>query len=212
MYYEEYLEHYGVLGMKWGRHKAKRQAYKQKLQNIRNRDFNKDGDEYGMSIVEKKTLKYATSSVGKKTVIAIGRGVVRTVINDVLFGKTNYTSMNKKDIAKRVAHIGANTAIYAAKRHADAKIFSNKYEQSGKKKAGKDKLITKEDALVLGIDIAYKTAPIAISMGKTSLNMAYRERKTNEARFNSWGGNILSEKAGRSTIWTDGNMSILDRS
>ena len=123
----------------------------------------------------------------------------------------NYSTLSKQDIGKRLAKIGFQTAKDTIVRDALAKSAAKKYSDDGKTKVGKDELPailgTNQDWMEYGVNIV---APRAMRLGakvaSQSLSDMVANRAANEAAFNKWGANILTEKVAN-VVWSSPDLS-----
>ena len=199
------LMHYGKLGMKWGHHKAEQEVYRQKAAMVAN---NKNANSS-----DRKRAKYAAQPAGKRIAKTAASLTVQMVIGDVLTGKIGqYQNMSKADIAKKVAKIAASTASNVAINDALAKSAMKNYNDKGQTAKGSkrtNKIMTKEDAIELGIGVGVKAAQVGAAVGTIKLSRAMQDKKANEARFAAWGKNILPQSVDN-VIWTNGDMAVID--
>jgi len=71
------------------------------------------------------------------------------------------------------------------------------------------KIITKEDAIGIGINVGIKAAYVGAAVGGMKLSQAKYQRQQNEAVFNAWGKNVLPQSV-NNVIWSDDDMAIID--
>jgi len=220
---EQYLAHYGVKGMKWGVRKAinkvgariktrqkQEKEYRKKLSNIEN----KAPVSAHMLSSDIARIKYRNHSLAYRVTSTATKLALGQVLSDAMSGKlSSYATMNKKDIAKKIGKLAAETAISVVTKDKLADSSAKKYNSEGKR-TKKYHLIEKED--IMGEVIS--AVPSMIALGNFAVQMKYasavKQRAANEERFKSWGGNILSEKASDyNNIWAsdDGNTSILEK-
>lgn len=204
------LIHYGVLGMKWGVHRNREKAYRDKLTAIsKNKSIHGTSDE--------KRIKYRNQSITARVGKTAVSGVAQMLIADCLTGKiSRYSSMSKAELTaaltKKAFSLTATTATNVAINDALAKSASKRYTDSGKKVKGtKDKLISKEDAIEVGISTAARALPVLAIIMDMKMSHVQAERRKNEELFNSWGRNILPEKVDH-VVWQSDDLkyAIID--
>lgn len=200
---EESLAHYGKLGMKWGVHKEEQRVYRQKAAMVAKNRRAPTSDI--------RRAKYASQPPAAritKTAVSI---TARMVVRDVFTGDIKrYGHMSKSEMAKRATSIATRTAATVAVRDALAKSAMKNYTDKGKIVQGTKRLsVTKEDLIEKGIKVGIVASIVGARVSTMKYMQAAAERTANEARFNSWGQNILPQKVDN-VIWSDDNMAIID--
>ena len=202
---DDVLTHFGVQGMKWGKHKQREEAYRQKLTNIsKNRNVN------GLDV---RRFKYRNQNVAMRFGKTAASATAQMIIGDILTGKiVTYPSMSKVEMAKKILKITSISAGSVVLNDALAKSASKRYTDKGRKVKGvKDRIITKEDAIEIGVKTAIQATQMASIMRKMKVAQASRNRARNEEIFNKWGGNILTERVDN-VVWrsSDFSMEVID--
>lgn len=204
--YEIY--HHGVKGQKWGvrryqnkdgsliaagkkryqARKEKKKEYRNKLKKIASRSSNNRSD---VAIA-----RAAQEDTSKKVMNSVKKAIASQIISDVLSNSSNYTSMSKADLQKRIISVAKNATMDYAKNEIYAKSVAKKYDDEGKKdkRYKKDPLLTREQIFDIGLSTAKNAYPYASRIAGMKYTQAKNQRAANEARFNSWGGNILEAK------------------
>ena len=208
------LRHYGVLGMKWGKRKAqvsaaidKRKAketeFRQKLTNIQKNNPNMVKSDIARFEYRNRSL---ASRIGTQATVAITGTVLKNVMNNMLFGKKPDVKSIKRDAVLTSLKMAKNLV----KDDALAKSAAKRYDSNGKviKKSG---LLTKEDWIESGINVAEKAAVVGMYVGGKKMFDAKKNRAANEARFNAWGPNVLNKSIDRDILWVNdsGDMSVI---
>lgn len=219
------LTHWGVKGMKWGVRRyqnkdgsltsagkkrysvgdfiqSKKDERKKEISKIRNIQ-KKQGKNLNYS--DEKRLKYYKDPYVKRLGKAAASAAVQTVLSDIMTGKAGqYSSMSKKDVAKRVASILGSSASSVALNDYLAKSTLKRYSDSGKstKKSG---VITKEDAIEIGISSAVNVAPVLSIVAQMKMSQVANKNRMNRERFEKWGGNILSQKVDN-VVWQSDDL------
>ena len=96
--YPNYLEHYGVLGMKWGQHRARRNAAKAK--NTKNRAKAKQYAEKAKALEKKHTARAGSKEVynrvkNQSTAKLVGKSLLMGT-----YGTLNYERLQTKNKSK----------------------------------------------------------------------------------------------------------------
>lgn len=200
--YTSYTElyHHGIKGQKWGIRRFQdkdgsltpagkkryddKEAYRNKMQKIaKNRNAHAS---------DRKRAEYATKSIGKKFTGELGKVVARQVISDILRGK-DYSNMSKDEFVKRVTNIGIATVGKMALTEVEVKSMSKKYNAAGRAKE-KQGLMSREDMYGIIAGTAVKFYPVVNFIVGAKYSQVKAKRAANEAKFKSWGGNILESK------------------
>lgn len=204
------LVHHGVIGMKWGVRKEREMAYRQKLTAI-----SKNSSVVGTS--DEKRFKYRNQNIAKRVTKTAASGIAQMLIGDMMSGKLfRYTSMSKqeltRELTKKAITLTMTTAANVAVNDALAKSASKRYTDTGRRRKGtKEKFMTREDAVGLGVGTAVSAVPaLGLVMGM-KMSQANARRVNSENRFNSWGQNILSEKVDR-VIWQSEDLKYAIKS
>lgn len=218
---ENVLYHHGIKGQRWGVRRYqnedgsltnagkkrytdvisdkineiqnKEKDYRKKLTTITNRkDINSD---------DRRLFEYRNKSLGARYAEKATGIIATRLISECVTGKIGrYSRMSKSELAKELTRtatrIATKTAATVALNDALAKSAAKGYTNEGKRADGKkdNRFITKERATMIGVKAAVLVAPYAKAIGKMTLNQAIRNRAYNEARFKSWGQNILTDQ------------------
>lgn len=203
----EELYHYGILGMKWGKHKAQESSYRQKLAAAsKNKSI--------ANTTDAKLFKYRNQSLVARVGKTAATRVAQMLIGDVMTGKiSGYSSMSKSEITKKLTSIALTTTANVALNDGLARSASKRYTDSGEKvnPGKKNPLLTKEEAIHMGVATAVKLIPVANIVLGMKMSQANRQRAQNEETFNRWGQNILPEKVDK-IVWQSDDLktAIID--
>ena len=190
-----------TLGQKIEKAREDEKAYRDKLTKIIKRYDTAAANRRSISDVRR--MKYRNQPLAVRAGKTAAGMLARKVFFDMMTGKiSEYQNMSRGQIAKELTKIAGKTAINVAINDALAKSASKNYDESGKIKKGVNTktLLTKEDIIREGIDMAVMAAPIAKWAVGTKAYKIRLEREKNEARFKSWGSRILPEKV-EDIIW-----------
>lgn len=208
----EYLKHYGILGMKWGIRKEREAATRSKMGKIAKRPIT------AMRQTDIKRAKARNQPLPMRVAKNAGRAAVSILVGDILSGQVNYAKMSKADVAARLSSIATSAVVNTAVQDALAASMAKNYTDDGKVKKGvKDRLITKEDAIEAGIGGVLTAAPFLGELIKTKAFNTASKRSQNEAQFNNLmrQGRILSQPAKNfsagEVLYSEKGMTIYDK-
>lgn len=215
-----YLIHYGVLGMKWGvrraqekisgfvsKKKSDEKQLRQKLTAITKR---RTGVQSISSDMDR--FRYRNQSLTQRASKVAAAGIASMLIGEVISGKiSTYSQMDTKQLTtaltKKAVKLAANTAVNVAINDALASSAAKRYTSEGKKvKRGSDPFMTKEDLIASGVKTAAQGVAVASIVMKMNMQQANAKRAQNEAVFNRWGQNILSEKVSN-VVWQSPDLT-----
>ena len=232
--YTNELYHHGIKGQKWGVRRfqrkdgtrtsaGKKRYFLNKIESVKN---NEKAYRNKLSAISKrkyidssdaKRFKYRNQSIVARVGKTAAAGVASMLIGDIMNGNINtYKAMNKeqlkKELTKKAIALTAQTVANVSINDALAKSASKRYTDDGRLKNGSKKhLITKEDAIEIGINSAVRAVPYVGAIMGMKVSKARADRIKNEAAFNRWGQNILQERVDN-VIWQsdDLNYAIID--
>ena len=212
------LQHFGVKGMKWGVRRSPEQEARSAARKKAGEDYRKKAakvaaNEYA-NRSDRRRAKYASQSAAPRIAKTASTILAQTLIRDVFTGNLGrYKNMSKAQIAKKMAGLAATTAANVVVNDALAKSAMKNYTDKGATVRGTKRSkqwVTKEDAIAVGIGAGVSAARLGALVGGMKLSSVMKDRAANEARFNAWGQNVLTQKASE-VLWTDGDMSVLDK-
>ena len=203
--YFNVIRHHGVLGMKWGVRKDREATYRKKLTAIsKNENIHKS---------DRKRIEYRNNSLAVRVGGSAASGVSQMLIKDIFSGNiSQYHNMSKAQIAKKLTQVATHTIANVAINDALAKSASERYSDTGHQiKGNKDSIITKEDAIVMGVQTAVKATRVANVVLQMKMAQAYINKAKNEEIFNRWGTNILTDTVDN-VVWQseDFKTAIID--
>lgn len=203
-----YLQHHGVKGMKWGvrrtpkqlghdirKRRAQKKADKKAADKAYRQKMEKIADNYNASVSDRRRANYAKNQKAVK----VGTMAVKSIMEQAMFDSAmgrSYNSMSPQQKARSVAEAAVRTAVNYKVSESLAKSTAAKYNENGRKlrSVKGNKILEKEDLYETGYKIAIGALPLANYMAGAKLGKAMADRKANEAKFKSWGGNILEMK------------------
>ena len=191
----DYIYHHGIKGQKWGVRRfqkkdgsltsagikrysdSERRAQMKNIAKRRNVKFDSD----------RKTAEYASQSVASRTANAVARSASIAVLKTALTGG--------KVGPDTIKEIATSSAMKITEQELRAMSISKKYDKDGKiiKGAAKEKFISREDKISIGINAATKAASLASFAMKMKYASAEKNRQKNQEIFESWGGKILEQ-------------------
>lgn len=191
----DYIYHHGVKGQKWGIRRfqkkdgsltpagikrysdRERREQMKKIAKRKNVKFDSD----------RKTAEYASQSVATRTANMVARSASMVVLKAAFTGEKIGPDTIKK--------IATYSAMSIAEQELRAMSVSKKYDNDGKiiKGASKEKYISREDKIAIGVKAATKAAALASFAMKMKYAAAEKNRQKNQEIFESWGGKILEQ-------------------
>ena len=209
------ITHFGVLGMRWGVRKDRYAQNREKAKNIINQNLK----ERDVNIFDVKAAKWMSKSVPNKISGEFFKNAMN-VTATALVAKGPDAFKDPKEVSKLIASIAKKTATTSVLKEITSTSALKRYEQSGAKDKSKRQykkvLLTPEQAIVTGINVARAAAPIISFYGGIKVHeLVYNKRQEQaavDARMRKWGANLLDKKTSEfHTIYDDGYMSVLER-
>lgn len=211
---DAYLAHYGVPGMKWGKRKVRAIiTSRKKSRALQVKKAKAVAKNRNASASDSTRAEYLAKSTRSRVAQNAKAVVVNEVISSIFTGKfTRMASYSAADWKREAKSLATKTAVNTAMNDALAKSAMKKYDNAGRKKDGKGpRIVTREDFATSAIQVAATIGPIAAKVAGSKMRAAQAEKAKNQANFEKWGGNILSEKV-NNVIWQSGNTSVIDNS
>lgn len=168
--------------------KAADKEYRQKMEKI--------SDNYNALPSDRKRANYAKNPKAVRVGAMAVKSIMEQAMFDSVMGRSYSRNMSKKQIARSVAGAVVRTGINYKVDDALAKSTAAKYNENGRKlrSVKGNKILAKEDLYETAYGIAIGALPLANYIAGAKLGKAMANRKANEAKFKSWGGNILEMK------------------
>ena len=211
------LYHHGIKGQKWGIRRYQNEdgsltpigkkrysdVLSDKISEMKNneKDYRKKltaiTKRKGINDSDRRLFNYRNKSLAARYAETGTKVIAGKLIGDLISGNLDqYSRMNKSEIIKELTKVAVKTTANVALNDALAKSAAKGYTDEGKRANSKkdNRLLTKQDMTLMGINTALLAAPYVKFMCKIKLNQALRDRAINEARFKRWGPNILTDK------------------
>lgn len=205
------LYHFGIKGMKWGvrryqnkdgsltsagkrRYNEKEASKREKLTNMSKRGR--------LSEFEKGVVDARNQNLSKRVAQAAAFTALSQMMVDAAMGNMG-AYYSPKGLAKRAVGVAAGTAGIVGLNNYLAKSISKRYSQDGKLAEGQKQTGGKKEKRIMrSVQIAAGIAPVLLTVAGMKYKQAQYNKAVNEARFRSWGGNILTQKT-RNVVWSD---------
>jgi len=209
------IQHYGVLGMKWGVRKSEYESLRNKAENVYKTQSSVKNN---IPRADLKSALWLSKTTSQKVFSTAFSASVNALVSYNLTKALNPSALS--DPKKLVKTIGLNAvknaAIMAVSKEIASKSAMKRYTDSGQKDMSKKqyKHISPEQIGEKAFGLALRVAPLVIKAGTIGVKSAYVKKMENKARVDSWGNRLLNAPGKGSTMHTifdDGYMSILEK-
>lgn len=169
---QQYIQHFGVRGMKWGHRKAGEDAFRSKLSKI---EKNGQKARYYANQSDMNRFKYRNRSLSKRVGGVAAGHIAMDVFKTVTTqpgGLAAYSRMSKPELAAKLTVLALKTASGVAMRDALAKSAADRYTDEGKKDKTKKQpgIFTKEDVIEGGVNVAAMMIPVMYNTAQIKYN------------------------------------------